>query len=180
MKSKLRYEIFWGRWISAREWRAETVQGRKILNMKTKLKHLALIAITLSFLTGCATTGGLNIATTATVAKIAAKDATFFALTQHPEWRPAFQRAYIEVQALAVQDKIDVSTLAAIIARLPVKELRGTTAQIIIGDVQIIVEQLVPNSGQIVSSDKYADPKIIVTAIRDGMKIGLDSTEPVP
>lgn len=126
------------------------------------------------WLTGCASTGGLNVATTATVAKIAAKDATFYALKQHPEWRPQFEQAYAEVQSLAAADKIDVAVLSSIVQRLPVKELKGVTAQIIISDVQIVVEQIAPNNGQIVSSDSYADPKIVIAAIRDGMRIGLD------
>lgn len=142
---------------------------------------LALVSLVAFIaLAGCSTTGGLNVATTSLIAKVAAKDASYFALVEHPEWRPAFVRAYTEVSALASQDKIDVSTLAAIIARLPVKELKGTTARIVISDLQIIVEQIAPNNGQIVSSDKYADPRIVITAIRDGMKIALDMTEPVP
>jgi hypothetical protein len=125
------------------------------------------------FLFGCASTGGLNVATTATVAKIAAKDATFFALQEHPEWRPQFQDAFAEVEVLAAQDKVDVAAIAALVARLPVKELKGTTAQIIVTDVQIIVEQIVPNNGEIVSQDRFADPKVVIAAIRDGMRIGL-------
>jgi hypothetical protein len=123
---------------------------------------------------GCASTGGLNAATTATIAKIAAKDATYLALKQNPDWRPAFEQAFTDISVLAAQDKIDVGTLAVIIQRLPVKELKGTTAQIIISDVQIIVAQIAPNSGQIVSADKFADPKIVIAAIRDGLRIGLD------
>lgn len=141
-------------------------------------KSLSIAIIGAAFaiwlLSGCASTGGLNVATTSTVAKIAAKDATFFALIQHPEWRPAFEEAYVEVAALAAQDRIDVASLSAIIQRLPVKELKGTTARIIISDIQIVIEQIAPNSGQIVSEEKYADPKIVIGAIRDGMRIGLD------
>jgi hypothetical protein len=144
--------------------------------MKKSISIAIIGIITTAFclwLTGCASTGGLNVATTSTVAKIAAKDATFFALRQHPEWRPAFDQALADITVLANQDKIDVATFAAIVHRLPVKELKGDTAQVIIGDVQIIVEQLAPNSGEVVSHDAFADPKIIIAAIRDGMKIGM-------
>jgi hypothetical protein len=145
--------------------------------MKKSISIAILGILAISFvvwLTGCASTGGLNTATASTVAKIASKDATYFALKQNPQWRPAFEQAFSEVSVLAAQDKIDVAALAAIVARLPVKELKGTTAQIIISDVEIVVEQIVPNSGEIVSADKFTDPKIIIAAIRDGMRLGLD------
>lgn len=145
--------------------------------MKKSIKFAIIGILSMAFvvwLTGCASTGGLNVATTSTVAKIAAKDATYFALKQHPEWRANFETAYTEISVLAAQDRIDVASLSAIIQRLPVKQLNGTTAQIIISDVEIVVEQIVPNNGQIVSADKFTDPKIIIGAIRDGLRIGLD------
>jgi hypothetical protein len=75
---------------------------------------------------------------------------------------------------LAAQDKIDVAALAAIVARLPVKELKGSNAQLIISDVEILVQRFAPNNGQIVSTEKYADTKAIAGAIRDGLRVGLD------
>lgn len=129
------------------------------------------------WLTGCASTGGLNpvvLQIADTSVEVIVKDVTHLTLQKKPEWRKDFETAYADVSVLAAQDKVDIATLAEIVNRLPVKEIKGTNAQLIISDVEIVVQKFAPNNGQIVSTEKYADAKAIATAIRDGLRIGLD------
>lgn len=151
-----------------------------------KLLTVAILATSISFLTGCAHTNAdgtktpvfnLNAQTGGIVAQIAAKDGTTIALQRHPEWRMQFQQAFNELNVLANADKVDIAAVAAIINQLPVKQLQGTTAKLIIGDVQIVVQALT-SGGAILSQDQYSDAKIIIGAIRDGVKMGLDATAP--
>lgn len=137
----------------------------------TLVTSLALIA------SGCAS---LNTGATRSIAKIAAKDATYFSLLEHPEWRPKFELAYVEIDALAQAEQIDVAALAAIVRRLPAKELKSPTAQIIISDVQIVVEELLPNSGVVISRERYTDARQVIDAIRGGMRLGLDMAASPP
>jgi len=135
------------------------------------------LVVVLQSLTGCAyfKKNNINVNTTAVVATIAAKDGVYLALQQHPEWRGEFELAYNNLVTLSKNPTININTLSSIIQQLPIKELKGPTAQIIIGDVAIIVASLAPNNGEIINEEKFADARVVINAIITGMRSALDA-----
>lgn len=146
------------------------------------MKRLKLgLAITaLIVVAGCATWSDTQKKTTAAIAQIAAKDATYFTLEENPKLRGGFEKAYADLSTLANAEKIELPVLLEIVHRLPVKELKGRNAQVIISDVQIVVQTFAPNNGQILSQENYANPRIVVQALRDGVRMGIDMAGPIP
>lgn len=99
---------------------------------------------------------------------VAAYVGTSEALRAHPEWRGGFELASKEL-AILEAGKIDVLKLVEIVKRLPVKELKGDRARIIIDAATIL---LVDQIGA-TPLEKLEDLKPIVTAIRRGIARGL-------
>lgn len=54
------------------------------------------------------------------------------ALLQHPEWRPGFATASDEFRMLGASTNVSLPVIAAIVQRLPVKELQGRHAAIVV------------------------------------------------
>jgi hypothetical protein len=158
--------------------------------MKTKFSQIIaglIIGTILSFaaiaLTGCKT--GPNgqrtldlpnisaLTNYTTVATIAAKDGTMLALKAKPEWRPGFVQARDSLLVLAKSNQVDFSSLLKIVSKLDVKQLKGDTAQMIISDVDIILQDTV--NGKLAAFDKNqsADVAKLADAIARGITIGL-------
>lgn len=133
--------------------------------------------VALVFLVGCSSLSPRTINAIATTAKIASKDVVIISLQQHPEWRAGIEQAEGELGVLANAEKIDLRTVVSIIQRLPIKELRGQTALLVAGDVTIIIEDLTTNQATIVTAEDYANIRQVVIGLRDGIRIGLDSSQ---
>lgn len=110
-------------------------------------------------------------------AEIVAKDATYFALKDNPDLRGDFERALVELNAIAIADSIKFDDVVALVLRLPVEQLKSADAQIIASDVAIIVKGFAPNQGEIISPEKLDRIRDFVKALRDGVKRGLSQTQ---
>lgn len=53
-------------------------------------------------------------------------------MIQHPEWKPHFEVASEELRILSTSTNIDLPMITAIVSKLPIKELKGQHAAIII------------------------------------------------
>lgn len=110
----------------------------------------------------------------ATVANKLAHDVAVEALKQKPEWLDGFNQAVVDLQTIESHDQIDVSAVADVIARLPVKQLKSSTAQMLIADGAIVIELFTPNAGNLVqNAQTTADIKLVVAAIEQGLKRGI-------
>ena len=139
--------------------------------MKTFLLVLALGLTPLTF-TGCATVKPGTTQTAARlhgVIKLAAYVGTTESLRQHPEWRSGFELALVELKRIETVEKIDFTTILAIVNRLPVKELRSERATMFITSGTILLhEQL-----QSIDLEKAEDLRGTVKALREGIELGL-------
>ena len=142
----------------------------KIRTLTTALA-LSAILLTVALFTGCASLQKVN--SHAIAAEIIAKDATFFSLKKHPEWSPYFEVARQDLDVLAKTEKVDVAALSEIVARLPIEELKNDEARLIIGDVGIILQNILPNDGTIIKEEHLNNVREVVIALRDGIKKGL-------
>lgn len=144
----------------------------------------ALVTLATISITGCKTgpdgqktlnvPSGLSTLTNyTTVATIAAKDGTFLALKSKPEWRPQFVQARDSLLVIARSEQVTLSSVIAIIQKLDVKQLKGETAQLIAGDVQIILEDTVNGKFAVFDKNQSADVAKLADAIARGITIGL-------
>lgn len=122
--------------------------------------------------TGCATTPE-NVTRVASASKIAAYVGTAAALQQKPAWRPGFVTAVAELKALEASETIDFVTLLAIVNRLPIKELKSPEAVLIISGATLVLQEY---GGQLVDIGQIEKIRPIVTAIRQGVELGLGPT----
>ncbi len=133
------------------------------------MKTLIILSAAL-LLTSCATTKDEKIDRIQKLSYIASYVGTKAALLQNPEYRPAFELAYLNLNILVETKKIDDSTLRDILSKLPVKELKGDEAKIAIEGSTVLYDVTIGNKVSI-----EAQPFILAaaTGIRDAMKIAL-------
>jgi len=102
------------------------------------MKHIITLCLTIC-LTGCA---GLKNPQTRIQVGVALREAaqlgTGVYLTAHPEKRQAFDLAAMQLDELSALQEPSPAQLHAILAKLPVKELRGTKAQIAVGAAESV------------------------------------------
>jgi hypothetical protein len=157
-----------------------TVQEHQIMNTLKSLLILVIPAALIGFTVGCAhtPTGQVDVAATVKnfvpAAETAAYVGTKVALTEHPEWRDGFVQANAELQILASAENPDYTTLAEIVSRLPVEELKSEEATLAITSGEIILQQY--GRPDVVTS-KLVDIRPIVQAIQRGVSKGLGQTK---
>lgn len=95
---------------------------------------------------------------------------TSIAVREHPEWRPKFEMAAAELYLIEQLEKIDFLVVLSIVEKLPVKELRSDEARIVFSATTIWLSVY---GGPEVDVTKA---KVIVTALREGIEIGLGPT----
>lgn len=142
-----------------------------------KSKWLALPAAlaAMSMLTGCAlfnknATTAEKAADVQNLSYAAASIGTSEALAAKPELRPAFDLAYSNLDALVTNKVVDGTSLRAILASLPVKELKSNQARIAIESATVLYDSL--TGGKVnIEADAYV--LAAATGIRDGMKQAL-------
>lgn len=137
--------------------------------MKNLLLALALTA-TLIF-TGCATTPG-GKRDYAPVVKQAAFLGTFYAIKENPSWRDEFETAAAQLETIAASERIDFGLVLLIAGSLPVKELQGSDAKIIITSAQLLLADYA--GGPALSLEQSEQTRAIVSALAVGIRAGLN------
>lgn len=91
-------------------------------------------------------------------------------LISQPQYRPAFELAYTNLDALVNSKLITGDLLRQIIATLPNKQLSSPQAQIAIEGVTVLFDTLVGTRWSI-----EAEPVVLAaaTGVRDGLKVAL-------
>ena len=130
------------------------------------IKKLLPVLAAVAVLCGCA---GINKNpfTAERIADHAAYDVALVVLEKHPEWRPQFQKAHDDLFALENTPTFDTLAVIEIIQRLPAKELKGTTAQIIIDGAVLIVE--LTGNPALKPKDQEA-LRVVVKGLREGLE----------
>lgn len=130
-----------------------------------KLINILPVALILG-LVGCATTNQDQQAAWLRRASSAAYLGSTIYLVKNPQAQPAFEQVYTELQALEQLEKIDPPALAALLQKLPIKELKG-------GDSAIYVALFVVVWDEVTSSGVTVDNPLFVrqyaAAIRQGI-----------
>jgi hypothetical protein len=101
--------------------------------------------------------------------KEAATVGTQLALIQKPESKTTFLKVESELLTLAAQPDITVERLFAILDQLPVKKLKSSKAQLIIGGARITVAAAGWSNVDIIRAEQL---KPVTIAIVDGMMAG--------
>lgn len=142
--------------------------------MKKILPILVLIPILFA---GCTTTRTLEDGTVVTeqrnitpAIKAAAVIGTHYALKEHPEWREGFKIAALELKVLESAETLDFATILSIVNRLPVDELKGDDATLIITGATILLTEY---GGGVLPLDKLQQFQPIARALREGIELGL-------
>lgn len=141
--------------------------------MKSLKISAALFIASFAFLlAGCSTVGDhkVTVQDFAPGIKAAAFGGTYYALKEHPEWRPGFETAADELKTIYTSDKIDFATIMTIVQRLPVKELQSDNAKLAITAGTILLSGY---GNQIIELDRLENIKPVAQAIEEGIRLGL-------
>lgn len=111
------------------------------------------------------------------VAHQAAIDGTAYVLNAHPEWRPQFQQAEDDLNLLVASPSINLDDILAIVQKLPVKELKGSTAQMSFEGAQLAISLV---GLPALPAAANADAQAIASAIASGIATGIANAPPVP
>lgn len=134
--------------------------------MKKKLLTIGLCALLLS---GC-TIFERNPQAPEFIARAAAKDISIVLLSQHPHWRPHFERASAQLLTISTSEKIDITLVHDILAQIPIKELQTTTSKIIVSDSVLIIKAL---GNPTLKEDQQERLQKLVAGLRAGVEDAL-------
>jgi len=145
------------------------------------IKKLIPILFAATLMVGCATSGPDKGKVTPKSAVPAVKTAAYLgtALTikKKPDTLDEFQMAHKQLTLLELQSTVDWTTLLAIVNSLPVKQLEGDTAQLIITSTFIILNTYADDA--FVPVNKHIDDiHVIVKALREGLELGITAASP--
>lgn len=104
--------------------------------------------------------------------KTAAYTGTALALSEKPEWRPHFQKAYDDLGILENATTIGLPEVLAILNRLPVKELKSDKAVIIITATVLMVSEAGAPEVDVITTEKL---RPTIKKMREGMKLALEN-----
>jgi hypothetical protein len=134
------------------------------------MNKLILTALTSILLAGCQSiTKEQNILSSL---KVASYLGTAISLSEHPEWKPKFEKAHGELLFIESLETIDFATILAIVNDLPVKELKSDKAIIIITGATIILSEY----GKSIDIQNIEKLRPIAKALREGIALGLGQT----
>lgn len=146
-------------------------------------KLLSLIVLT-TVLCGCTTTRqevpgappkGKTVQDFVPAIKTAAMFGTIYSLREHPEWRGHFVNAAGQLAVLETAEKIDFSTIMAIVSQLPIKELKSDDAQLAILGATMLLSGY---GDRLISLDKLEDVRPVARALKEGISGGLAFNPP--
>ncbi len=95
------------------------------------------------------------------------------ALNDSPELRPAFQTAHDDLGALLATGSLNAAQLTKILNELPIKELQGSNARIIIGATLVLFDSYIQTATDI---NKVAAVKDVAQALYSGLDAALTAT----
>lgn len=130
-----------------------------------------LLAGSLLWSTGCSTLSNNDLTRITSATKIAAYVGTSTALRQNPNWRASFIAASADLKVLETAETLDLAQILAIVQRLPVKELKGETAMIVITSATILITEFNVST---IPLERVEQLRPIVTALRQGIDLGLE------
>lgn len=138
---------------------------------------IGLLGLPLLAFTGCTTNAPQadKLARVQTLCTIAAKDGTILTLQAYPQYKPAFDLAYTELDALVSHGTIVPAQLADILKQLNIKQLQGQNATILIGDLPLLIDLLAGNQAIDLTKTPYV--LAAATGIRDGLGMALGKTQ---
>ena len=143
-----------------------------------QIKQLTIGLLLAFVLTGCKTrTPTQNIAFAAALAKSATVMGVGYDLTANPDHRQAYEIAVQSLNLVLRSGNYDSKALAAALANLPVKELKGTQGALIVAGAVSVFELATATFLDIESS---AAVFAVATAVRDGLEAALASTPTAP
>lgn len=134
----------------------------------------AMLFLALGF-TGCATTPGgteprVTVEDITPAIKTAAFVGTFYTLRENPDWREGFVTAATDLKILENAEQLDFALILAIVARLPVDELKSDDAALAITAATILLSGY---QNKLIELDKFQNVKPIARAIREGIELAL-------
>lgn len=141
--------------------------------MKTLI--LCALASVLCLTTGCQSfrdkTPDQKAAEIQSLAQDAASIGGAAALMAQPQYRPAFEAAYVEldrqVNGTAV---ISLESIRSVLATLPIKELQGKEAALEVQGARIVIRRVLNSQAE---QNLHLYTRAIATGIRDGLKEAL-------
>lgn len=138
---------------------------------------LVLFFAGLLMLAGCATPGQTPAAAEVararqigTMAQLASYTGTQVWISKHPTDRAYFEASLVALDALLVNGKATPAAFAAALQGLPIKELQGDQATLIIGSVVILYDAYMLENVNL-DANVYLRP--IIEGVRDGIDKGL-------
>ncbi len=139
-----------------------------------------LFGAALIFSVGCATSGpdrGTVTPKSAVPAvKAAAYIGTALTLKQKPEALEGFQIAHKQLTLLENQSSLDWTSVLVIVNNLPVKELQGAEAQLIITTSAILLNTYA-DGAMVPVNEHLEDIHVIVKALREGIELGITAAK---
>lgn len=158
--------------------------GAKSGGVSIPVKMVLLSLLPVFLLTGCASPMFSKTATpqekSAHIQQLttaAASIGTSLTLQANPAYRPAFELAYADLNALVTQKTVTGETLRSILDTLHVKELKDQRATIAIEGATFLYDSLVGSKVNI-ESQPYVEAA--ATGIRDGIGVALGKSPPPP
>lgn len=137
--------------------------------MKNKFSIVSCL-LALALAAGCATAPNSNtVARIKTSAKLAAYVGSAEYLRARPETRPGFILALESLKEIESAPTVDLTTLLAVVNRLPTKDLRSERAQLLITSATIMLSDF---GGQL-PLEQLNELRPVVTAIREGVELAL-------
>lgn len=108
--------------------------------MRTRIQlAAAILAVSaVALFTGCTTVK--NEQSLESKSKAVAYIATVKVLEEKPQWQPHFEHARDDLKIILAAETIGLPEVLAIVQRLPIKELKGNDATLIIGASMIFFE----------------------------------------
>ncbi len=134
------------------------------------MKKLNSLILAATLLVSCATTPEGKITQIHDLTYAASSLGTQVALRQEPAWRSKFTIAYESLNTLINSGVVSGAALRGILASLPVKELKGENAKIIIETATTLYDMTV---GTKVNLEAAPYTLAAAKGIRDGLKVGL-------
>jgi hypothetical protein len=138
-----------------------------------KIKHiLCLLASALCLLLpGCSTISGgaPDLARVKTSAKLAAYIGSSEYMRANPVSRPGFALAVEALKEIEAAPTVDLTTLLAVVNRLPTKDIRSERVQMLITSTTILLSDF----GGTLPLERMAELRPVATAIREGVELAL-------
>lgn len=126
---------------------------------------------------GCASLGtgtGPDVKRMAKKARTVAYTAAALYLDDNPQELPRFQGVIAVLDTLIQSNNFDPIALHAALSALPIKELKGTKAAIIVGSAQIVWDEY---EAEVIALDKAVYIGPVMSAIREGLSLAVEGRQ---